>query len=147
MSIPGSIPEMTTATLCPASQAMRANLAFVEMLNRFGRTRGVTSAQVALAWLLAKKSWIVPIPGITKLAHLEENLRAADLQWSAGEMSEIEDAISRIEIVGEGRGGTPYGPTTIASARGELQPQEGDLVIARALGKRVAETAMKLRAK
>ena len=45
----------------------------------------------------------------------------------------------------EGRGGTPYGPTTIAGARGELQPQEGDLVIARALGKRVAEVAMKLR--
>jgi aryl-alcohol dehydrogenase-like predicted oxidoreductase len=52
---------------------MRANLAIVEVLNRFGRTRGATSAQVALAWLLAKKSWIVPIPDTTKLAHLEEN--------------------------------------------------------------------------
>ncbi len=81
-------------------EAMRANLAIVEALNRFGRTRGATSAQVALAWLLAKRSFIVPIPGTTKLAHLEENLRAADLELSAVEISEIEDAISKIEIVG-----------------------------------------------
>jgi aryl-alcohol dehydrogenase-like predicted oxidoreductase len=81
-------------------EAMRANLAIVEVLNRFGRTRGATSAQVALAWLLSKQPWIVPIPGTTKLAHLEENLRAADLKLSAGDMSEIEDAIAKIEIVG-----------------------------------------------
>ena len=79
---------------------MRANLAIVEVLNRFGRTRGATSAQVALAWLLAKKSWIVPIPDTTKLAHLEENLRAADLKLSPSEMSELEGAVSKIEIVG-----------------------------------------------
>lgn len=81
--------------------AMRANLAVVEALNRFGRTRGATSAQVALAWLLAQKSWIAPIPGTTKLAHLEENLRAADLILSAGEIREIERALSAINIVGE----------------------------------------------
>jgi aryl-alcohol dehydrogenase-like predicted oxidoreductase len=81
-------------------EAMRANLAIVEVLNRFGRTRGATSAQVAMAWLLAKKPWIVPIPGTTKLAHLEENLRTADLPLTAEEMSELEGAVSKIEIVG-----------------------------------------------
>jgi hypothetical protein len=80
--------------------AMRANLAIVEVLNRFGRTRGATSAQVAMAWLLAKKPWIVPIPGTTKLAHLEENLRTADLLLTAEEMSELEGAVSKIEIIG-----------------------------------------------
>ena len=53
-----------------------------------------------MAWLLAKHPWSVPIPGTTKLAHLEENLRTADLKLSAAEMREIEDAVSKIEIVG-----------------------------------------------
>ena len=73
--------------------AMRANLAIVEVLNRFGRPRGATSTQVAMAWLLAKKPWIVPIPGTTKLAHLDENLRTADLTFTADEMREVEDAV------------------------------------------------------
>ena len=82
-------------------EAMRANLAIVEALNQFGRTRGATSAQVALAWLLGKKPWIVPIPGTTKLAHLEENLRAADLTLGADEIRELESAVTEIKIVGE----------------------------------------------
>lgn len=82
-------------------EAVRANLAIVEVLNRFGRTRGVTSAQVALAWLLAKHPWIVPIPGTTKLSHLEENLRAADLKLSGDEIRELEAAVSKIKIVGD----------------------------------------------
>jgi aryl-alcohol dehydrogenase-like predicted oxidoreductase len=57
-------------------EAIRANTAIVETLNKFGRTRGITTAQISLAWLLAKKPWIVPIPGTTKLTHLEENLRS-----------------------------------------------------------------------
>ena len=81
--------------------AMRANLAIVEALNRFGRSRGATSAQVATAWLLARKPWIVPIPGTTKLAHLEENLRAPDFAFTADEMREIEGAVSKINIVGD----------------------------------------------
>ena len=81
--------------------AMRANLAIVEALNRFGRPRGATSAQVALAWLLAKKPWIVPIPGTTKLAHLEENLRSPDFTFTADEMRELEDSVSKISIVGD----------------------------------------------
>jgi aryl-alcohol dehydrogenase-like predicted oxidoreductase len=82
-------------------EAIRANLAVVEVLNVFGRTRGVTAAQVALAWMMTKAPWIVPIPGTTKLAHLEENLRAADLTLTLAEMQELETAISKIEIVGE----------------------------------------------
>lgn len=82
-------------------QAMRANLAIVEALNRFGRPRGATSAQVAMAWLLARKPFIVPIPGTTKLAHLEENLRTADFVFTAAEMRELESAVSAIKIVGD----------------------------------------------
>jgi aryl-alcohol dehydrogenase-like predicted oxidoreductase len=83
------------------SEAIRTNTAVVEVLNRFGRTRGVTTAQIALAWLMAKKPWIVPIPGTTKLAHLDENLRAADLILSPEEVRELEDAVSQITIVGD----------------------------------------------
>jgi len=82
-------------------EAIRANLAVVEVLNAFGRTRGATSGQVALAWMMAKAPWIVPIPGTTKLAHLDENLRAANLQLTSGEIRELEDAVSKIQIVGD----------------------------------------------
>lgn len=82
-------------------EAIRANLAIVEALNRFGRPRGATSAQVALAWLLAKQPWIVPIPGTTKLAHLEENLRAADFVLGPDDIRELETAVSQIAIVGD----------------------------------------------
>jgi aryl-alcohol dehydrogenase-like predicted oxidoreductase len=81
-------------------EAIRANMAIVEVLNSFGRTRGATSAQVALAWLMAKAPWIVPIPGTTKLAHLDENLRAADFKLTPDEVRELESAVSKIRIVG-----------------------------------------------
>ena len=84
-----------------APEAMRANTALVEVLNTFGRTRGATSAQVALAWMLAKHPWLVPIPGTTKLAHLAENLSAADLMLTSAEISELETAASKITIVGD----------------------------------------------
>jgi len=84
-----------------APEAMRANLVLVERLNELGRTRGATSAQVALAWLLAQKPWIVPIPGTTKLAHLEENVRALDLKLTADELREIDSVVSAIEIAGD----------------------------------------------
>jgi aryl-alcohol dehydrogenase-like predicted oxidoreductase len=82
-------------------EAIRANLAVVEVLNSFGRTRGATSAQVALAWLMTKAPWIVPIPGTTKLAHLDENLRAANLKLTPDEVRELEAAVSKIRIVGD----------------------------------------------
>lgn len=82
-------------------EAMRANYRIVEVLNAFGRTRGVTPAQLALAWLLYRKPWIVPIPGTTKLSHLEENLRAAEISLSGAEWKELENSISAIPIIGD----------------------------------------------
>lgn len=81
-------------------EAMRANLRIVEALNSFGRPRGITAAQIAQAWLLNKKPWIVPITGTTKLSHLEENLRATNIRFTSEEMHMIEDAVSAIPIVG-----------------------------------------------
>lgn len=80
-------------------EALRNNLRFVELLNRFGRPRGITGAQAALGWLL-REDWIVPIPGTTKLAHLEENLRAAELAVAPEEWRELEDALAGLEIQG-----------------------------------------------
>lgn len=82
-------------------EAIRANTRIVEALNRFGRTRGMTIAQVAQAWLLAKEPWIVPITGTTKLAHLEENLRTLDFTLSAADMNEIETEVAKIPIMGD----------------------------------------------
>lgn len=81
-------------------EAIRANYRIVEVLNAFGRTRGITPAQVTLAWLMNKKPFIVPIPGTTKLSHLEENLRACDIVFSAEEMTELEKAVAAIPVVG-----------------------------------------------
>ena len=81
--------------------AMRANLRFVNVLHEFGRSRGVTSAQVALAWLLAQKPWIATIPGTTKLSHLEENIRASNMKLSSDEIAEINRNIAPFDIVGE----------------------------------------------
>lgn len=80
---------------------MRHNLAIVEVLNQFGRTRGITPAQIALAWLMNKADWIVPIPGTTKLAHLEENIRNADIKVSEKDWKELETELSEIEIMGD----------------------------------------------
>lgn len=81
-------------------EAIRHNLQIVEVLNKFGRTRGLTAAQVALAWLLSKEEWIVPIPGTTKLAHLEENIRSADVKISPKDWKSLENELSKIEIMG-----------------------------------------------
>ncbi len=84
-----------------APGAMRANMALVEVLAEFGRTRGATSGQVALAWLLARGPWVVPIPGTTDLSHMEENLRAAELELAPEAWRALEDAVSKITIVGD----------------------------------------------
>jgi len=73
--------------------AREANLAFVELLGRIAERKGATRAQVALAWVLAQKPWIVPIPGTTKLHRLEENLAAAELDLTDDDLREIEDAL------------------------------------------------------
>ena len=80
-------------------EAIRANTKFVAALDAFGRPRGLTSAQVALAWMPNKEPFIVPIAGTTKIAHLEENLRASDVKFSPDEMLALENTISKIPVV------------------------------------------------
>ena len=82
-------------------EALRANLSFVNLLYDFGRTRGVTSAQVALAWLQAQKPYIVTISGTTKLSHLEENLRSLNLVLTQEEVKQINDALDNMDVVGK----------------------------------------------
>lgn len=81
--------------------AIRANLRIVNALQEFGRTRGMTSSQVALGWLLQKAPWIVPIPGTTKLSHLEENLRTLDFNVSPEEWRQLESAVEAIPVTGD----------------------------------------------
>lgn len=81
-------------------QARKANLALVELLKQIGERKKATPAQVALAWLLAQKPWIVPIPGTTKLHRLEENLGAADVELAPDDLRDIEASFSRIPVEG-----------------------------------------------
>ena len=78
----------------------KANQALVDLLNHIAEQKKATPAQIALAWLLAQKPWIVPIPGTTKLNRLEENLGALDLELTATDLREIEEAASKITIQG-----------------------------------------------
>jgi aryl-alcohol dehydrogenase-like predicted oxidoreductase len=78
----------------------KANLAFVDWLKAFAARRQATPAQVAIAWILEQKRWMVPIPGTTKLHRLEENLGAASVQLTADDLRDIEGAVSRIEVRG-----------------------------------------------
>ncbi len=82
-------------------EARKANQKVVDTLGKLAEQRKATRAQIALAWLLAQKPWIVPIPGTTKLHRLEENLGAADVELSAQDLKEIENAFSGIEVQGE----------------------------------------------
>ncbi len=81
-------------------EARKANQALVELLARIGQGKNATPAQIALAWLLAQKPWIVPIPGTTKLARLEENIGAASVGLTAADLREIESAASTIKVQG-----------------------------------------------
>ncbi|MGD9682764.1 MAG: aldo/keto reductase [Candidatus Obscuribacterales bacterium] len=83
-----------------APEAMKANRALVDLLEEIGRSKNATTAQIALSWILAKKPWIVPIPGTTRLERLEENIGAAALNLTAKDIEEIESAASRINIEG-----------------------------------------------
>lgn len=82
-------------------EAIAKNLALVDLLKRIAAAKQATPAQIALAWLLAQKPWIVPIPGTTKLARLEENLGAANVELTAADLAEIRKALSEIDIEGE----------------------------------------------
>lgn len=81
--------------------AIIANWPLIDVLKDFGDHRGLTVAQVALAWLLAQKPFIVPIPGTTKLAHLKENLDSRDYQFDPAELKDLTAALDKIKIVGE----------------------------------------------
>lgn len=78
----------------------KANQALVDLLGTIAKEKDATSAQIALAWLLAQKPWIVPIPGTTKLHRLEENDGAANITLSANDLKEINEAVSKIEVQG-----------------------------------------------
>lgn len=80
---------------------IRTNMRIVNILQDFGRTCGMTSSQVALGWLLQKAPWIVPIPGTTKLSHLEENLRTFEFEVSPEEWRELETAVAAIPVMGD----------------------------------------------
>ena len=81
--------------------ARKANQSVVNLLKRIGEQKNATPAQIALAWLLAQKPWIVPIPGTTKLHRLEENLGAVSVALTADDLREIDDAASRITVQGD----------------------------------------------
>jgi aryl-alcohol dehydrogenase-like predicted oxidoreductase len=83
-----------------APEALRHNQAVVDLLGSIAQSKGATPGQIALAWLLARKPWIVPIPGTRKLHRLEENIGAVDVELSADELAEIEDAASKIQVQG-----------------------------------------------
>jgi len=81
-----------------SAENRKANQALVDVISSFAEQRKVTPAQIALAWLLAKKPWIVPIPGTTKLARLEENLGAAAVELTPNDVRALEDASSKIKL-------------------------------------------------
>jgi aryl-alcohol dehydrogenase-like predicted oxidoreductase len=89
----GSLPRFSP-------EARKANRPLVTLLEDTGRQKGATAAQVALAWLLAQKPWIVPIPGTTKLNRLEENLQSASLKLTPEDLADLEETASRITIQG-----------------------------------------------
>jgi aryl-alcohol dehydrogenase-like predicted oxidoreductase len=104
----GKIDETTTfdssdfRTIVPrfTPKARKANQTLVELLREIAERKQATPAQVTLAWLLAQKPWIVPIPGTTKLGRLEENIGAADVELTSDDLREIDSAASKITIQG-----------------------------------------------
>ena len=84
-----------------SAEARKANQALVDLLGKLAARKRATPAQVAIAWLLARKPWIVPIPGTTKLHRLEENIGAAKLTLGTDDLQKIEEALSQIKIEGE----------------------------------------------
>jgi len=104
----GKIDETTTfdssdfRTIVPrfTPEARRANQTLVDLLREIAERKEATPAQIALAWLLAQKPWIVPIPGTTKLGRIEENIAAADVELTSDDLREIDSAASKITIQG-----------------------------------------------
>jgi aryl-alcohol dehydrogenase-like predicted oxidoreductase len=103
-----------------APEARRANQAMVDLLEQIGHRRGATPAQVALAWLLARKPWIAPIPGTTKLRRIEENIGAASLVLTADDLAQIAATAAEIQIEG-----ARYAPAVEAMTGVEAPAFEG----------------------
>jgi aryl-alcohol dehydrogenase-like predicted oxidoreductase len=101
-------------------EAIEKNQAFVDLLTRVAREKGATSAQIALAWLLAQRAYIAPIPGTTKLHRLEENLGAAKIDLTQDDLREIAEAASHIHAEGE-----RYTPEQLALVGREAPPPQG----------------------
>jgi len=103
MGMDSTIAENDFRRLLPrfTPEAMEKNQALVDLIRRVGDEKKATPAQIALAWLLAQKPWIVPIPGTTKLHRLEENLGAADVELSSTELAELNEAAAKIQVEGE----------------------------------------------
>jgi aryl-alcohol dehydrogenase-like predicted oxidoreductase len=100
-------------------EAMARNEAFVDLLKRIADDKGATPAQIALAWLLAQRPYIVPIPGTTKLHRLKENLASADVELSQADLSDINTALAGLEVAGE-----RYAPAQAATAGREAPAKE-----------------------
>ena len=81
-------------------EALEANQTLVDLLRTIGDRKGATPAQIALAWSLAQRPWIVPIPGTTKLERLQENLGAAEVELTSDDLVEIDHAASEIQVEG-----------------------------------------------
>ena len=82
-------------------EARKANQVLIDLLRRIAAGKQATPAQIALAWLLAQQSWIVPIPGTTKLSRLQENIGAADIALGADELRQITDSLAKIQVQGD----------------------------------------------
>jgi aryl-alcohol dehydrogenase-like predicted oxidoreductase len=84
-----------------APEAVKANQAVVDLLARIAKQKNATPAQIALAWVLAQKPWIAPIPGTTKVERLEENIGGVDVRLTAEDLREIDEAASKIKVEGD----------------------------------------------
>jgi len=82
-------------------EAIKANRAVIELLDKIASQKGATPAQIALAWLLAQKPWIVPIPGSRKIERLDENIGSVDVKLTPDDLSKIDNAMSQIKVIGD----------------------------------------------
>lgn len=96
-------PELDFRAISPrfAAEVLPSNMALVNVVNTWAQRKAVTPAQLALAWLLAQKPWIVPIPGTTSVAHMEENIRAVEISFSTEELRQLNGEVAAVNIRGE----------------------------------------------
>jgi aryl-alcohol dehydrogenase-like predicted oxidoreductase len=111
-------PDFRAAVPRFAPDALPGNIALAELVRNWARRKNASPAQVALAWLTARKPWVVPIPGTTKVAHMEENAGAASITFSAAELKELDAAVASIPIRGE-----RLSPAVLAATGVEAPPK------------------------